>query len=67
MKIPIMILALVVLVVVIGFIVPMSLRNTKEPFMARGDYIREGKQRYNEFADNIDVIRPNFAMAESPA
>jgi len=61
-----MILALVVLVVVIGFIVPMSLRNTKEPFMARGDYIREGKQRYNEFADNIDVIRPNFAMAESP-
>jgi hypothetical protein len=67
MKVPIVILALLVLVAIIGFIVPMSIRTdtSKEPFAPRADYIQTGQQRYNQFADNIDVTRPNFAVAES--
>ena len=64
MKIPVAVLALLVLVVVFAFIVPMASAR-HEPFMARDQYIQEGRQRYNPFADNIDTTRPNFAMAET--
>ena len=65
MKIPVVILALLVLVVIFAFIVPMASNARHEPFMSRNQYIQEGRQRYNPFADTIDTSRPNFAMAET--
>lgn len=65
MKIPVVILALLVLVIVFAFIVPMASNARHEPFMSRNQYIQEGRQRYNPFADTIDTSRPNFAMAET--
>lgn len=68
MKILGILLALLVLVIIFVFVLPIARHhNANEAFVSRDQYIAESKGRYNVFADNIDVTRPNYALAESPA
>lgn len=71
-------IALLVLVVIVAFLVPMS--KTKEQFASnsgideydslvgsRGTYIDQSKQKYNKFSDSMDVTRGNLARSDDPA
>ena len=68
MNIPAAVLGLVVVVVILVFLIPLARRSeSHETFLSPKEYRDAGRSTYNQFADTIDISRPNFAHAESNA